>query len=76
MKIQYFPETDTLSVWFASGPSADTEEIGPGAVVDFDAEGRVIAIEFEDASKLDVSEVETVGVPVAKVVAAASRSGS
>lgn len=39
-------------------------------VVNFNAEGRVVGIEFEDASALAISEVEINGLPTLKVVAA------
>ena len=43
-------------------------------MVDFDAEGRVVGIEFEDASALDISKVEINGLPGLKVVAASAAS--
>jgi uncharacterized protein YuzE len=53
MRTSYDPEADALFVWF--GPegvgSADTQEVAPGIMLDFDAEGRVIGIEVLDISK-------------------------
>ena len=47
MRTTYDPEADALFVWF--GPegigSANTEEVAPGIMLDFDIEGRVIGIE-------------------------------
>ncbi len=53
MRTTYDPEADALFVWF--GPegigSANTEEVAPGIMLDFDIEGRVIGIEVLDVSE-------------------------
>jgi uncharacterized protein YuzE len=53
MRTTYDPEADALFVWF--GPegvsSANTEEVAPGIMLDFDVEGRVIGIEVLDLSE-------------------------
>ena len=53
IKTSYDPEADAMFVWF--GPedvkSADTEEVSPGIMLDFDSEGRVIGIEILDVSE-------------------------
>jgi uncharacterized protein YuzE len=53
MRTTYDPEADALFVWF--GPegisSANTEEVAPGIMLDFDIEGRVIGIEVVDLSE-------------------------
>ena len=47
MRTSYDPEADAMFIWF--GPegvkSAETEEVAPGIMLDFDADGRVIGIE-------------------------------
>jgi uncharacterized protein YuzE len=47
IRTSYDPEADAMFVWF--GPegvkSAGTQEVSPGIMLDFDAEGRVIGIE-------------------------------
>jgi uncharacterized protein YuzE len=53
MRTTYDPEADALFLWF--GPegtsSANTEEVAPGIMLDFDIEGRVIGIEVLDVSE-------------------------
>ena len=53
MRTTYDPGADALFVWF--GPegvsSANTEEVAPGIMLDFDIEGRVIGIEVLDLSE-------------------------
>jgi uncharacterized protein YuzE len=47
MRTSYDPEADAMFVWF--GPegvkSAETEEVAPGIMLDFDDNGEVIGIE-------------------------------
>ena len=50
IRTSYDPEADALFVWFApeGTKSADTEEVAPGILLDFDASGRAIGIEVLD----------------------------
>ena len=53
IRTSYDPEADAMFVWF--GPedikSAETEEVAPGVMLDFDSEGRVIGIEVLGVSQ-------------------------
>jgi uncharacterized protein YuzE len=51
MKTTYDPEADALYVRFADASVVESEEVADGVVLDFDAEGRIVAIELLDASK-------------------------
>jgi uncharacterized protein YuzE len=51
MKTTYDKEIDALYVRFADAPVIESEEVRPGIVFDFDAEGRIVAIEILDASE-------------------------
>jgi uncharacterized protein YuzE len=51
MKIEYFPETDSLYIEFADRPGADTREIEEGIVLDIDADGRAVGLDIDQASK-------------------------
>lgn len=71
MKLSYFAETDTLYVELAVGAAVEAEEISAGVVADYDSEGRLLGLEFEQAStRLDVTRLETVGLPIAQLLAA------
>lgn len=71
MKLSYFAETDTLYVELTVGTAAEAEEISAGVVADYDSEGRLLGLEFEHAStRLDVTRLETVGLPIAQLLAA------
>lgn len=51
MKTRYDSETDALYLRFTDAPVSESEEVRPGVVFDFDAEGRIVAVEFLDASE-------------------------
>jgi uncharacterized protein YuzE len=51
MKTQYDPESDALYVRFADAAVVDSDEVRPGVVFDFDAEGRIVALEILEASE-------------------------
>ena len=50
MNIRYDPETDILSIVFRDAPVEESDEEKPGVVLDYDAQGRVVAIEIRRAS--------------------------
>jgi uncharacterized protein YuzE len=64
MKLNYFPETDSLYIELAERPGADAEEVRPGIVLDLDERGAVVGIDIERASQLlDLSRVDTTNLP-------------
>ncbi len=66
MKLQYYKETDSLYIDLANRPSAESRQVAPGVVLDFDANGVLVGIDIDHASrKLDLSRVETFALPIA-----------
>ena len=58
MKLNYYRETDSLYIDLSSKPSADSREISEGIVLDYDAEGNLVGIDIDNASrKIDLKEV-------------------
>ena len=58
MKVEYFADTDSLYIEFSERPSVDSREISEGVVVDYDAEGRVVGIDIDNAgNKIDLGRV-------------------
>ena len=58
MEITYDPQVDMLGIILNAKLSRGAKEVAPGVVMDFDEDGRVIAIEIEHASQFtDVSAV-------------------
>ena len=50
MKLNYYRETDSLYIDLAERPSADSREISDGVVLDYDADGRLVGIDIDNAS--------------------------
>jgi len=68
MKFHYYPETDSLYIELAERPSADSCEIQPGIVLDFDADGNLVGIDIDHASKvIDLSRLDITSLPVASI---------
>lgn len=66
MKLHYYPDTDSLYIDLNSKPSVDSREVSEGLVLDFDAEGNIVGIDIDRASKkLDLKTLETVALPAA-----------
>ena len=58
MKILHDVDTDMLYIDLSDRPSADSEEVSPGVVIDYDAAGDFVGIEIENANgKLDLDEL-------------------
>jgi uncharacterized protein YuzE len=51
MKLHYYKETDSLYIDLADGPSVESQEVRPGIVLDFDAQGHLVGIDIDHASK-------------------------
>ena len=65
MKLQYYPETDSLYIELSERPGTDAREVAEGLVIDFGAEGNVVGIDIQHASRtLDLRTLETVALPL------------
>ena len=51
MKISYYPDTDSLYIDLSEQPSAESREVSEGIVLDYDAQGRLVGIDIDNASK-------------------------
>lgn len=66
MKFHYYPETDSLYIDLVDHPSVDSQEVKPGVVLDFDAEGNLVGIDIDNASKVaNLSQLEVEELPLA-----------
>jgi len=58
MKLNYYKDTDSLYIDLSSKPSVDSTEISEGIVLDYDADGNIVGIDIDNASrKVDLDEV-------------------
>ena len=51
MKLNYYPETDSLYIDLSEKTSAESKEISEGVVLDYDIEGNLVGIDIDNASK-------------------------
>ena len=64
MKLNYYPETDSLYIDLSSKPSKESIEISEGVVLDYDDKGHIIGIDIDNAShKIDLNEIILNKVP-------------
>ena len=58
MKLRYYPETDSLYIDLADRPSVESKEVSGGIVLDYDADGNLVGIDIDNASKkLELNEL-------------------
>jgi uncharacterized protein YuzE len=50
MKLNYYPETDSLYIDLSEIPSVESREISEGVVLDYDADGKLVGIDIDNAS--------------------------
>lgn len=50
MKIEYDQQADAMYIHLRSGTVTESDEVRPGVVLDFDADGKVLGIEMLDVS--------------------------
>ncbi len=65
MKMKYYSDTDSLYIDLSERPSAESLEVAPGIVLDFDETGRLIGIDIDQASTVvNWSRLELDSLPV------------
>ena len=51
MKIEYDQQADAMYIRLRAGTVAESDEVRPGVVLDFDSNGQVLGIEMIDVSE-------------------------
>ena len=65
MKLNYFPDTDSLYIDLSHKTSVESQEVSEGVVLDYDGEGNLVGIDIDHASrKLDLRELITHHIPL------------
>ncbi len=68
MKINYYPDTDSLYIDLSDQPGVESREISDGIVLDYDAAGKLVGIDIDNASdKVDLSRLILGRLPPAEV---------
>ena len=64
MKLNYFPDTDSLYIEFAEQVSVESREVSEGVVIDYDARGNLVGIDIDNAStKVDMRILKLSNLP-------------
>ena len=64
MKLNYYPDTDSLYIDLSSHPSAESREVSKGIVLDYDAQGNLTGIDIDNAThKIDLKEIILSKIP-------------
>ena len=51
MKLSYHPDTDSLYIDLTERVSVESREVGEGVVLDYDADGSLVGIDIDNASR-------------------------
>ena len=51
MKLNYYPDTDSLYIDLSEKTSIESKEVSEGVVLDYDEEGNLVGIDIDNASK-------------------------
>jgi uncharacterized protein YuzE len=51
LKLNYYPETDSLYIDLSERQSAESREVSEGIVLDYDAAGNLVGIDIDNASR-------------------------
>lgn len=51
LSFNYDPATDAAYLRFSAGEIIESEEVSPGVVLDYDADGRIVALEVMKAGE-------------------------
>lgn len=66
MRLDYSPETDSLYIDLSEKSSVESREISQGVVLDYDAEGNLVGIDIDNASKkVQLKELSLSRLPAA-----------
>ena len=64
MKLNYYPETDSLYIDLSEKPSVESKEISEGIVLDYDEAGNLVGIDIDNASKkVQLKELTLTRIP-------------
>ncbi len=65
MKINYYPETDSLYIDLSEKVSSESKEISEGVVLDYDTDGNLVGIDIDNASKkVQLKELSLKKLPI------------
>jgi uncharacterized protein YuzE len=71
MRLAYDPATDSLYIHLTDSPATDSDEVSEGVVLDYDANGALVGIDVQHASKkADIRRLSVSHLPLQTLDAA------
>ena len=65
MKLNYYPDTDSLYIDLSEQPSVESREITEGIVLDYHAAGHLVGIDIHNASqKVELKQLTLSKLPL------------
>jgi uncharacterized protein YuzE len=72
MKISYYPYTDSLYIDLSEQQSTESREVSEGVVLDYDAQGRLVGIDIDNASnRVELKKLILSKLPASEQIVAA-----
>ena len=64
MTLHYYPETDSLYIDLSEVTSVESREVSEGVVLDYDAAGKLVGIDIDNAStRVQLDRLRLSGLP-------------
>jgi uncharacterized protein YuzE len=64
MKLNYYPDTDSLYIDLSERPSVESREVSEGVVLDYDSSGRLVGIDIDNvANKVELQKLILSNLP-------------
>ena len=67
MKLNYYPDTDSLYIDMSEKPSVESKVISDGVVLDYGKDGNLVGIDLDNASRIvDLKQLVLNRLPMLK----------
>ena len=67
MKLNYYPDTDSLYIDMSEKPSVESKVISDGVVLDYDKDGQLVGIDLDNANRIvDLGQLVLNRLPMLK----------
>jgi uncharacterized protein YuzE len=75
MRFYYYGETDSLYIELREDAAAESREVAEDVVIDLSAEGGIVGIDIQNASRhIDLNKLEVTALPFVHLILRTERS--
>lgn len=65
MKLNYYPDTESLYIDLSEHPGVESSEASEGIVLDYDAEGHLVGVDIDNTSrKVELTQLTLSKLPL------------